>query len=93
MNIFWLLQGGGPFFWEMVGSGEYILAGGGWWWIYFGWCWKVLDGGGWWQMAVGRGGWWWVVVGCGIVQSNPFEFHFSIDQKHEMALWIQENEY
>ena len=76
MNIFWLLQGGGPFFWEMVGSGGYIL-----------------DGGGWWQMVVGRGGWWWVVVGCGIVQSNPFELHFSIDQKHEMALWIQENEY
>ena len=24
-------------FWEMVGSGGYILAGGGWWWIYFGW--------------------------------------------------------
>ena len=33
-------------FWEMVGSGGYILAGGGWWWIYFGWWWVVVDGGG-----------------------------------------------
>ena len=36
-------------FWEMVGSGGYILAGGGWWWIYFGWWWVVVDGGGWWH--------------------------------------------
>ena len=51
MNIFWLLQGGGPFFgkwqvvvdtfWFVVDGGEYILAGGEWWW-----------------MVVGRAGWW-----------------------------------
>ena len=44
MNIFWLLRGSGPFFWEMVGSDGYVLASGGWWWIYFGWWWVV--GGG-----------------------------------------------
>ena len=32
-------------FWEVVGSGGYILAGGGWWWIYFGWWWMVVGGG------------------------------------------------
>ena len=37
MKILLLLRGDGPFFWEMVGSGAYILAGGRWWWIYFGW--------------------------------------------------------
>ena len=40
MNIFWLLQGGGPFFgkwwvvvdvfWLVVGDGRYILASGWW---------------------------------------------------------------
>ena len=68
-------------FWEMVGSGGYILAGGGSWWKYFGWCWKVvgggghiLAGGGWWWVMVGGGGYildgggsWWVVVRGGIV--------------------------
>ena len=56
-------------FWEMVGSGGYILAGGGWWWTYFGWWWVVVDGGGsWWVvvdifwMVVGGGRWWWVVA-------------------------------
>ena len=34
-------------FWEVVGSGGYILAGGGWWWICFGWWLVVVDGGGW----------------------------------------------
>ena len=53
-------------FWEMVGSGGYILAGGGWWWMVVGgrgWSWVVVDGRR----------WWWVVVGGGIVQSNPFK--------------------
>ena len=63
-------------FWEMVGSGGYILAGGGWSWIYFGQWWVVVDilwllvgGGGCWlavveifYMVVGRGRWWWVVA-------------------------------
>ena len=77
MNIFWLLQGDGPFFgkWQ-VGSGGCFLAGGGWLLIYFGWWWVVvdvfwlvvggggyiLDGGGWWWMVVGRGGSWWGVA-------------------------------
>ena len=39
MNIFWLLRGSGPFFWEMAGRGGYILAGDGWWWM-------VVGGGG-----------------------------------------------
>ena len=34
------------YFWEMVGSGGYTLAGGGWCWIYFGWWWVVVGGGG-----------------------------------------------
>ena len=41
-------------FWEVVGSGGYILAGGGWQWV-------VVDI---FLMVVGGGGWWWVVVGC-----------------------------
>ena len=32
-------------FWEMVGSGGYILAGGGWWWV-------ALGRGGWWHSLV-----------------------------------------
>ena len=32
-------------FWEMVGSGGYILAGGGWWWL-------VVGHGGWWHSLV-----------------------------------------
>ena len=32
-------------FWEVVGSGGYILAGGGYWWM-------VVDGGGWWHSLV-----------------------------------------
>ena len=36
-------------FWEMVGSGGYILAGGGWWWM-------VVDGDGSWWVVMGRGG-------------------------------------
>ena len=36
-------------FWEMVGSGGYILADGGWPWIYFGQWWVVVDvGWRWW---------------------------------------------
>ena len=35
-------------FWEMVGSGGYILAGGGWWWM-------VVDGDGSWWVVMGRG--------------------------------------
>ena len=38
-------------FWEVVGSGGYILAGGGSWWIYFGWWWVLVDGGGWWWVV------------------------------------------
>ena len=45
MNTFWLLRGWWSIFWEMVGSGGYILAGDGWWWIYFGWWWVVVGGG------------------------------------------------
>ena len=53
MNIFWLWRAGwGSIFWEVLGSGECILACGGY----------ILAGGGWWWMAVGRGGWWWVVA-------------------------------
>ena len=60
-------------FWEVVGSGGYILAGGGFWWIYFGWWWAVvvggggyiLAGGGCWWVVVSGSGWWWVVVGGG----------------------------
>ena len=40
-------------FWEVVGSGGYILAGGGWWWM-------VVGGGGY---TLAGGGWWWMVVG------------------------------
>ena len=76
MNIFWLLQGDGPFFgkWQ-VGSGGCFLAGGGWLLIYLCWWWVVVDV---FWLVVGRGGyildgggWWWMVVGRGIVQSNP----------------------
>ena len=35
-------------FWEMVGSGGYILAGGAWWWV-------VVDGGGSHWVVVGGG--------------------------------------
>ena len=55
-------------FWEMVGSGGYILSaialapifwlvvgGGGWWWVVLGGGGYILDGGGWWWMMVGRG--------------------------------------
>ena len=59
-------------FWEVAGSGGYILAGcgwwwmvvggNGWWWIYFGWWWLVVDGIGWWWIY---SGWWWVEVDCG----------------------------
>ena len=35
-------------FWEMVGSGGYILAGGGWWWM-------VVDDDGLWWVVMGRG--------------------------------------
>ena len=59
-------------FWEMVGSGGYILTDGGWWWIYFCWWWVVVDifwlvvggsgyifdGGGWSWMVGGRSGLW-----------------------------------
>ena len=48
-------------FWEMVGSGEFILADGGWRWIYFGWWWVVLGGGG---HILAGGGW---MVDRGIV--------------------------
>ena len=48
-------------FWEMVGSGEFILADGRWWWIYFGWWWVVLGGGG---HILAGGGW---MVDRGIV--------------------------
>ena len=43
-------------FWEMVGSGGYILAGGGWWWMLVGGGEHILAGGGWWWMVVGGGG-------------------------------------
>ena len=42
-------------FWEMVGSGGYILAGGGWWWMVVGDGGYILDGAGWWRVLVGRG--------------------------------------
>ena len=45
MNIFLAFEGWWSIFWEMVGSGGYILAGGWWWWTYFGW-WQVVVGGG-----------------------------------------------
>ena len=48
-------------FWEMVGSGGYILAGGGWWWMVVGgrgWSWVVVGGGGSSWVVVGRSGWW-----------------------------------
>ena len=48
MNIFWILQSGDPFFFEVVGRGKYILAGGGW-------CWMVVVGGG---HILAGGGWW-----------------------------------
>ena len=35
INMFWLVLGGGLFFWVVVCGGRYILAGCGWWWIYF----------------------------------------------------------
>ena len=70
-------------FWEVIGSGGYILAGGGgdgWWWVLVGsgnifwlvvggggWWWIYLAGGGWWWMVVDDGGSWWTVVGSGIV--------------------------
>ena len=41
-------------FWEMVGSGGYILAGGGWWWMVVGDGGYILDGAGWWRVLVGR---------------------------------------
>ena len=50
-------------FWEMVGSGGYILADGGWLWKYFGWWWVVVGGGG--EHILAGGGWWWMVVGGG----------------------------
>ena len=37
-------------FWEMVGSGGYILAGGGWWWMVVGDGGYILDGAGWWRV-------------------------------------------
>ena len=43
-------------FWEMVGSGGYILAGGGRWWIYFGWWWVLVNGDG--YILAGGGRWW-----------------------------------
>ena len=46
-------------FWEMVGSGEYIMAGSGLRWIYFGWWWVVVDI---FLLVVGGGGWWWLVA-------------------------------
>ena len=42
-------------FWEMVGSGGYILAGGGWWWMVVGDGGYILDGAGWWRVLVGHG--------------------------------------
>ena len=42
-------------FWEMVGSGGYILAGGGWWWMVVGDGGYILDGAGWWPVVVGCG--------------------------------------
>ena len=55
MNIFWLLQGGGPFlgkcwvvvdiFWLVVDIFWLVVGGGGY----------ILAGGGWWSMVVGRG--------------------------------------
>ena len=45
-------------FWEMVGSGGYILAGGGWWWVVVNIFWLVVGGGGWSWVVVGRSGWW-----------------------------------
>ena len=51
-------------FWEMVGSGGYILAGGAWWWVAVDIFWMVVGAGGWWWIYFG---WWWAVVGRGIV--------------------------
>ena len=63
MNIFWLLQSGDPFFFEVVGRGKYILAGGGW-------CWMVVVGGG---HILAGGGWWWIVVGGGLLWFDTFQ--------------------
>ena len=38
---------GWSIFWEVVGSGGYILSGGGWWWIFFGCWWVVVNSGEW----------------------------------------------
>ena len=51
-------------FWEMVGSGGYVLGDGGWWLIYFGRWWVVVHGGGY---ILDGGGSWWVLVGGVIV--------------------------
>ena len=48
-------------FWEMVGSGGYILAGGGWWWVAVDIFWMVVGGGV--GYILDGGGWWWMVVG------------------------------
>ena len=51
-------------FWEMVGSGGYILAGGVWcWWVVVGSGRHILAGGGWWWMVVDGGGWCWTYFG------------------------------
>ena len=57
MNIFWLLQAGGPFFgkwcvvvhmfWLVVGGSGYILASVGWKWLVVDIFSLVMDGGGW----------------------------------------------
>ena len=51
MNIFWHLQGGGPFFgqwWVVVDGSGYILASDVWWWVVVDMFWLVVGSGGWW---------------------------------------------
>ena len=61
MNVFWLLQSGGPFFgkwqvvvdifWLVLGGSGYILTGGGWQWVVVDIFWLVVGGGGWWWVV------------------------------------------
>ena len=42
-SSFWEVVGSGGYILTGVGGSGYILAGGGWWWIYFGWWWMMVD--------------------------------------------------
>ena len=72
-------EGWWSIFWEVVGSGGYILAGGGWQWV-------VVDI---FLMVVGGGGWWWVVVGCAGSWWMVAEFSLTLILSGQYSQWAK----